>query len=74
LGGKIAIKYVPQIQFQLYVTERQWCDWISYSPDMPPIIVRTERDDAYIKSQASAVDEFVGKMMAKREQLAKFKQ
>ena len=74
LGEKLATQYVPQVQGQLWISEREWCDWVSYHPTMPPCVVRTARDDAYIKALALAVDEFVGKMLAKREQLSKFKE
>ena len=73
LGEKLATQYIPQIMGQLWISEREWADWVSYHPTMPPVIVRTVRDDAYIKSLAAAVDEFIGKMLAKREQLSKFK-
>lgn len=42
----------PQIQSQLFVTGRQWCDFISYDPRFPEhlrtYIQRIERDDDYI--------------------------
>ena len=73
LGEKLDSKYLPQVQGQMWIAEREWCDWVSYHPTMPPAIVRTVRDKFYIKALASAVDEFIGKMLAKREQLAKFR-
>lgn len=74
LGAKLATQYIPQVQGQLWIAEREWCDWISYHPTMPPCIVRVNRDDGYIKALASAVDEFLGKMLAKRELLRKYKE
>jgi hypothetical protein len=51
LTGKIAAKYKPQIQGQLWVCERQWVDVVAYSDEHPKIphhIVRVERDEKYI--------------------------
>jgi hypothetical protein len=44
--------YIPQMQFQMLVTGRKWCDWISFDPRAPEAlqlhVVRVMRDDAYI--------------------------
>lgn len=50
--------YVPQVQGQLYVAEFDFVDRYSFHPDMPPVLVRTYRDEAYIKTLAAALDEF----------------
>jgi hypothetical protein len=46
--------YLPQLQFQLWVTGRKWVDWVSFDPRAPePIqlhIVRVERDEAMIEA------------------------
>lgn len=46
--GKIPSIYYPQVQGQLLVMDRKWCDFLSYHPDMKPLLVRVERDEAYI--------------------------
>ena len=28
-------KYVPQVQYQMWITGRKWCDFVSYDPRMP---------------------------------------
>ena len=35
LGGTIPAKYVTQMQWQMAVTGRSWCDFVSYDPRMP---------------------------------------
>ena len=50
--------YKPQVQGQLMVTGRTWCDRYSYSPEMPPVRVRTYRDEPYIKLLADSLAEF----------------
>lgn len=51
--------YKAQVQGQLYVSERDWSDWMSYSPEMPQIIIRACRDEPYIRNMEAALDEFV---------------
>ena len=41
-------KFFPQLQGQLFITCRKWVDIMSFHPEMPPAIVRVERDEAYI--------------------------
>jgi putative phage-type endonuclease len=44
--------YLAQCQGGLWVTGRQWCDFVSYFPSISVEIVRVERDEAYIKRLA----------------------
>lgn len=48
--------YQPQMQFSLWLTGRQWCDWISFDPDAPEglklYIHRVFRDEKMIKQIA----------------------
>lgn len=51
-------QYFYQMQFQMYVTDRRWCDFMSYDPRLPePIrahIVRIPRsEDAILKIHSS---------------------
>jgi putative phage-type endonuclease len=63
-AGKAPSKHIPQIQGQLWVENRQWCDFVSYDPRFPEnlqlFIVRVNRDDEYIKALETAVKEFLG--------------
>ena len=45
--------YLPQCQGGLWVTGRQWCDFISYFPSISVEIVRVERDEAFIQRLAA---------------------
>lgn len=62
-AGKAPPQHIPQIQGQMAVTGRQWCDFMSYDPRFPPnlqlFIVRVERDDAYIKTLELEVKDFL---------------
>ena len=51
--------YIPQVQGQLLVTGRKWCDFLSYHPDMKPLLVRVERDEAFIATLHEALKDLV---------------
>ena len=62
----VPTKYIPQIQGTLWVTCRQWCDFISFDPRVPEqpfFCVRVQRDQPYINKLAAAVDEFIQEMV-----------
>lgn len=56
--GTIPPEHVAQVQGNIWVSERDWWDFVSYAPKLPPLIVRVPRDDAYIAKLAEAVDAF----------------
>jgi hypothetical protein len=48
-----------QVQGQLLVVEgRQWTDILSFHPELPPALVRIERDEKFIRLLDEAVSEF----------------
>lgn len=59
LDGKAPTDYLAQIQGELYVTGREWCDFLSYHPEMPKLLVRVERNPAYQR----LLEEELGKFM-----------
>lgn len=63
LAGKIADKYVVQMQWQMACTGRQWCDHVSYDPRMPESmqlwVQRIERDDQRIAQLEADVEVFL---------------
>ena len=60
--GKLPSEHVAQVQGQLWVSGRQWCDFVAYWPRLPLFCVRVERDDAYIATLEQAVADFVGEL------------
>lgn len=50
--------YFQQCQGQLLVTNRKWCDLISYYPGMRPLIIRVERDEVFIAKLKLELDLF----------------
>ena len=57
--GVVPSKYIPQIQGCLWITGREWWDFMSYHPAMEDLIVRVERDNEYIKKLADQVERAV---------------
>jgi putative phage-type endonuclease len=58
LKGEMPSEHKAQVQGQLMVTEREWCDFVSYWPKLPLLLVRVERDEAYIKELAEKIEAF----------------
>lgn len=50
INGKIKPEYYIQIQYNLYISERKWCDYIAYNENFPILIRRYERDEEMIKN------------------------
>ena len=69
LGGGISKKYRPQVQGALWITGRWWWDTLSYHPDLPPALVRVERDPDYITALEIAIAAFCDRLQAACEQL-----
>lgn len=55
--------YQWQVQGQMWVTERQWCDFVSFHPYVPEKlqlhVVRVERDEDMIEDLEAAVTRFM---------------
>lgn len=48
-------KYRAQCQGGMWICQRTYWDLVSWHPTIPPVIVRIERDEEYIKTLAEAV-------------------
>ncbi|MCK4705861.1 MAG: YqaJ viral recombinase family protein [Gammaproteobacteria bacterium] len=62
--------YVPQVQGQLWVTDREWCDFLVYHPQVGHKLWHVERDERYIAQMSGRVNKFIERMLEKRELLA----
>jgi putative phage-type endonuclease len=66
-GGKQLEQYYDQVQWQLAcMPEKEFCDLISYDPDMPDhlqgFVKRIYRDDEYIQTMQNAVIAFLSEI------------
>jgi hypothetical protein len=54
-GDVLPTKYFQQVQGCLWISGRDWWDFMSYHPRMEPLIVRVFRDEQFIKALECAV-------------------
>jgi putative phage-type endonuclease len=63
---EVPSKYVPQIQFQLLVTGRKWCDFVSYNPMFPEnlqvFVRRVFANKEYQKELEDEVKQFLNEV------------
>ena len=57
-GRRLPPEHVAQVQGQLWISGRAWCDFVSYWPKLPLFVCRVERDDAYIANLSAEVMAF----------------
>lgn len=56
------VQYRPQIQGALWITGRDWWDFLSYHPTIPSALLRFPRDEAYIALLGDAVTAFCDRL------------
>ena len=56
-------QYKAQVQGQLWITERAWCDFVSFDPRLPEnaqmIVIRIDRDEQYITELEKEIIQFL---------------
>jgi exodeoxyribonuclease (lambda-induced) len=62
-------EYMDQIQGGLWITGRQWVDFVMYAPQLEPVgkalfIERVRRDEKYIKALAAGLELFAARVAA----------
>lgn len=66
-------EHMPQIQGQMWITGREWCDFVSFDPRMPAElqlhVQRINRDPAFIADLERQVTEFLAEVGAQVEAL-----
>ena len=75
-NGTVPKAYVRQIQWEMFVTDRQWSDFVSYAPQFPEPhnlwVKRIERDDELIKEileEVKQAHELINKTIEKLNSL-----
>ena len=62
-AGVVPTKYRNQMLWQMACTERQFCDFVSFRPDLPEhlqlFVIRFPRDEVKIKELTTAVNAFL---------------
>lgn len=62
-----------QMQWQMAVTGRDWCDYVVYQPSLPDhlklLIIRVHRDQSMILDLTAAVEKFTRELLERTEKL-----
>lgn len=69
--------YKQQVQGNLAICELEWWDLYAYHPELPPVTIRTYRDEPYIRKMGAALAEFLAirdEMLAKARASGFFEQ
>jgi putative phage-type endonuclease len=74
-------EHIPQVQGQMWITGREWCDFVSYDPRMPAElqlhVQRIQRDPSFIADLEARITSFlqqVGTQVEALRRLAESKQ
>ena len=76
LEDKVPDAFIPQIQGQMFVTGRAWCDFIAYHPTapVPGFIRRVYRDEVYMARLQKCLDRFNADLSAMVERLTELRE
>src|SRR3546814_10745356 len=61
----------PQVQAQMWISGRKWCDFLSYSPGLPPFLIRENADLTYHAEMEKGVADFIEEMNELMDRLNK---
>lgn len=63
-NGSMSISkdYMMQMQLQMYVADRKWCDFVSYRDDLKPVVQRVERNEAIITQLKGELNIAIGEV------------
>jgi len=64
IDNKIPTEYFSQIQMSLYVCERDYWWFMSYSEGLKPLIIKVERDEKFISRLEEEIEKFSYELMA----------
>ena len=70
LGGKTPTTYIPQLQGSMWVTGFDTWDFLSYHPDIKPMIITVRRDEKFHNALDEIMGAFLDTLNEKRELLA----
>lgn len=71
LAQQMPSEHKPQVQGELMVAEREWSDFMSYWPGLPPLIVRVYRDEPYITTIRAELSVFNAELLTLMDTIKK---
>ena len=69
IGQKLPTDYVQQVQGELLVTGRKYNDFISFYPNLKPLVVRCYRDEVFISRLRAELLKFISELNELTEKL-----
>jgi hypothetical protein len=73
LNDEVPSEHIAQVQGGLWVSGRQWLDFVSYSPGLPIFIKRVPRDESYIARLKVEVEQFNSELADLVERIKQYK-
>lgn len=73
LKNEVPKIHIPQIQAGLWVSQREWCDFISFYPGLPLFVKRIYRDERYIADLIREVGQFENELQDMIQQVKAIK-
>ena len=74
LAGELPVEYLLQIYGQLYVTGKQWVDFLSYFPGLPAVLLRIAPDPKIQDALHSALTLFLDQLTEAKRRLEEMRQ
>lgn len=59
VNNSIKPEYYAQIQYNLFITGRKWCDYIAYNENFPLLIRRYERDEEFVQKLSNVLKDSI---------------
>ena len=69
LNRELPKQYFWQVHGQLYVTDRAWCDFYSFHPELEPLLIRVHRDEKTERELIQKLDDAIDKASTILEKL-----
>ena len=64
--------HFAQVQGQIWVSGREWCDFFSYYPGLPPLLLRIEPDAKFQAALEEHIPAFIGEFLEIKDYLTEF--
>lgn len=72
--NRLPPEHRAQVQGNIWLSERDWWDFVSYWPKLPMLIVRVYREDDYIREMAGEIDRFNDELAELVERIRRYGQ
>lgn len=69
IEDKLPDVYKPQVQGNLWISEREWWDFVAYHPSMELFVKRVYRDEEYIKKMQQHITDFADELAEKYQRI-----